>query len=52
MRRNASWGGLVGQVQIDHGGGDLFMAQEFLDGVQMRASFQEMGRKGMAQRMH
>ena len=45
-------GGLVGQMQIHHGGGDLFMAQEFLDGVQMRAGFQEMGGKGMTQRMH
>ena len=45
-------GGLVGQMQIDHGGGDLFMAQELLDGVQMRAGFQQMGGKGMAQRMH
>ena len=44
--------GLMGQVQIDHGGGDLFMAQELLDGVQMRAGFQEMGGKGMAQGVH
>jgi len=43
------FGGLVSQVQIHHGGSDLFMAQEFLDGVQMRAGFQQVRGKGMAQ---
>jgi hypothetical protein len=42
-------GTLVGQVEVDHGGGDLFMAEQFLDGVQMGAGFQEMSGKGMAQ---
>ena len=46
------FGGLVGQMQIHHGGGDLFMAQEFLDGVQMRPGLQEMRGKRMTQRMH
>ena len=40
-------GALVGQMQIHHGGGDLFMTQELLDGVQVSAGFQEMGGKGM-----
>jgi hypothetical protein len=34
-------------MQIHHGGGDLFMTQELLDGVQVSAGFQEMGGKGM-----
>jgi hypothetical protein len=46
------FGGLVSQMQIHHSGGDLFMAQEFLDGVQMRPGLQEMSRKRMTQRMH
>ena len=40
-------GALVGQMQIYHGGSDLFMTQELLDGVQVSAGFQEMGGKGM-----
>src|SRR5271157_6548883 len=39
-------------MQVHHGGGDLFMTQELLDGVQMRAGLQEVGGKGMPQRMH
>jgi len=40
-------GGLVSQMQVHHGGGDLFMAQELLDRVEMRARLQEMSGKGM-----
>ena len=42
---------LVGQMQVDHGGGDLLMTEELLDGVQMRAGFQQMRGKTVAQRM-
>lgn len=45
-------GGLVSQMQIHHSGIDLFMAQEFLDSVQMRPSLQQMSCKRMTQRMH
>ena len=38
-------------VQIDHGGGDLLMAQQLLDRVQMGAGFQQMGRETVTQRM-
>ena len=34
--------GLMGQVQIHHGGGDLFMPEKLLDGVQVRAGFQHV----------
>lgn len=43
--------GLMRDMQVDHGGGDLFVAEQFLDGVQMRACFEQMGSKGMPQRM-
>src|SRR5215471_5986318 len=45
------FGSLVSQVEIHHGGSDLLMAQQFLDGVQMRAGLQEMSGKRMTQRM-
>ncbi len=35
-------GALVGQMKVDHRGGDLFMAEKFLDGVEMRAGFEQM----------
>ena len=44
-------GGLMRHVQVDHGGGDLFMTEQFLNRVQMRAGFQQMRGKGMTQRM-
>ena len=44
-------GRLMGDVQVDHGGSDLFMAEKFLDGVQMSAGFQEVSGEAVAQRM-
>ena len=38
-------------MEIDHGGGDLFVPEQLLDGVQMCAGFQQMGGKRMAQRV-
>jgi hypothetical protein len=38
-------------MQVDHGGGDLFMAQELLDRVQVRARLQEMSGEAMTQRL-
>jgi hypothetical protein len=35
----------------DHGGFDIFMAKQFLDGANVVAGFQEMGGKGMAKSM-
>jgi hypothetical protein len=43
--------GLMRDVEIDHGGVDLLMAEEFLNRVQMSAGFEEMRGKGMAQGM-
>ena len=34
--------GLMGDMQIDHGGGDLLMAEQLLDRVQMRTRFEQM----------
>lgn len=45
-------GALVGQMEIDHRGVDLFVTQEFLDGVQVRPGLQQVRCEGMAQRMH
>ena len=42
-------GGLVGQVQVDHRGGDLLVTEQSLDGVQMGAGLQKMSGKGMTQ---
>ena len=36
---------------VDHGGGDVLVAQEFLDGADVRAAAQKVGGKGMAQSM-
>ena len=33
---------LMGQMQINHGGGDLLVTEKFLDRVQMCAGFQQM----------
>ena len=41
----------MGQVQVDHRGIDLFVPKELLDRVEMGAGLQQMGGKGMAQRM-
>jgi len=41
----------VSQVQIDHGGLDLLVPQQLLDGVEMSAGFQEMGGEAVTQRM-
>src|SRR6266404_8739212 len=45
-------GALVGQMQVNHGGGDLLMTEQLLDHVQMRAGLQQMGGKAVAQRMY
>src|SRR5512146_2441633 len=39
---------LMGQVQVDHGGSDLAVAEEFLDGVEVSPGFQQVGREAMA----
>ena len=45
-------GGLVGQMQVNHGGGDLCMAEQLLDRVQMRAGLKQVRGKTVAQRVH
>ena len=45
-------GALVSQMQIHHGGINLFMAEQFLDRVQMCAGLEKMRREGMTKRMH
>ena len=40
--------GLMGQMQIDHGGSDLLVTEQFLDGVQMSSGFQQMCGEGMS----
>ena len=40
---------LLDNLRIDLGGGDVRMAQHFLNGAQIRPVFQQMHRKGMAQ---
>jgi hypothetical protein len=42
----------VGQVQVDHGGLDVLVAQQRLHGVRRGAGLGEMGREGMAQRLN
>ena len=42
-QRQRVLGGLMGQVQIDHGGGDLPVTEEPLNGVEMGASLQLVG---------
>src|SRR3990172_11716461 len=41
----------IGDVSVDLGGGDVSMAQQFLDGPDIGASAQEVGRKGVTQGM-
>lgn len=43
--------GLMGEVQIDHGGVDLLVAEQALDGVKMSAGFEQMSGEGMTQGM-
>jgi hypothetical protein len=40
---------LMGQVEIDHGGVDLLMTQQFLDRVNGGSRLDEMGGEGMSQ---
>ena len=42
-------GGLVGQMQINHRGGDLLMTEQLLDGVQMRAGLEQVRGKTVTQ---
>lgn len=42
----------MGEVQINHGGGDLFVAEKFLDGVEWGPCFQKMGGKAVTQGMN
>ena len=44
-------GGLMGQVQVDHGRGDLFVTEQSLDGVQMSTGFQQVSGEAVAKRM-
>lgn len=44
-------GGLMGQVQIDHGGGDLLVTEKVLDGMEMSAGLQHVGREAVPERM-
>ena len=45
---NAQWP-LVEDVGIDHGGADIFVAEEFLDGANVVAVFEEMGGERVAE---
>jgi hypothetical protein len=45
-------GGLMGEVQIHHGGGDVLMAEQLLDRVQMGPGFQQVRREAMTKRMN
>jgi hypothetical protein len=36
-------------VEIDHGGADIFVAEEMLDGKEADALFEQMGGKRMSQ---
>ena len=38
-------------MQVNHGAVDLGVAEQFLDGVQMRAGFQQVSGKTVAQRL-
>jgi hypothetical protein len=39
-------------MQVNHGAVDLGVAEQFLDGVQMRAGFQQVSGKTVAQGVH
>ncbi|HSX82756.1 MAG TPA: hydantoinase B/oxoprolinase family protein [Candidatus Saccharimonadia bacterium] len=40
---------ILERMPIDHGGADIFVAEQFLYGTNVIATFQEMGRKAMSQ---
>lgn len=40
---------LVGQMQVNHGGADLLVTEQFLDGVQMSTGFEQVGGETVAQ---
>jgi hypothetical protein len=40
--------GTFHDVEVDHGGGDVGMAEEVLNGADVRSGFEEMGGDGMA----
>ena len=42
---------LVQDMGVDHGGADVFVAEELLDGTDVVAVFQEVGRERVAQRV-
>ena len=42
-------GRLMGHVQINHGRGDLFMPEQFLDGVQMSSGLEQVSGEAMTQ---
>src|SRR5688500_16314834 len=42
-------GAAVEDVGVDHGGGDVFVAQEFLDGTDVVAVFEEVGGEAVAE---
>ena len=44
--------GAVGQMHIDHGGVDVLVTHQRLDGEDGRASFGKVGRKRMPQRIN
>ena len=41
----------VEDVGVDHGGGDVAVAEELLDGSDVVAALEEVGREGMAKRV-
>ena len=45
---DAEWAA-VQHVGVDHGGSDVAVAQQFLNGADVMPPFQQMGGKGMAQ---
>ena len=50
-RRPDSPGTFVENVCVDHGGFEVAVPEEFLDGANVVAVFQKLGRKGMAEGM-
>lgn len=44
--------GDMGQMQINHGGSDLLMSQQALDGVEMSAGFEQVSREAVTQGMN
>ena len=41
----------VEDVDVDHGGFDVFVAEEFLDGADVAAALEEVGDEGVAEGM-